>query len=244
MTDTIARHLPVPASRGLLSRMAGVVLSPRATYAELVERPRVAGVLILVTAIACGAMFAFLSTEVGTTALTDSQLSRMEAIGRPMSDADYERFERMTPYLRFVVPGTMILTIPVVTMIVAALGLALFNAALGGNASFRQVAAIAAHANVLVGLQLLFVLPLNYATGSMAGSTSLAVFLPMLDQNGFLAQLLGQIDLFRIWWTVSLAIGFGVLYKRRTAPIAWSFLAVYAVVALGVASVMSARSGA
>jgi len=224
--------------------MAGVVFSPRATYAGLVERPRVAGVLIVVTAIACGTMFAFLSTEVGTTALTDMQLSRMEAIGRPMSDADYERFERITPYFRYVLPGTLLFTIPAVAMIVAALGLAIFNAALGGNASFRQVAAIVAHANVLLGLQLLFMLPLNYATGSMTGSTSLKVFFPMLDNTGFLAELLGQIDLFRIWWVVSLAIGFGVLYKRRTAPIAWSFLAVYAVFALGVASIMSVLSGA
>jgi hypothetical protein len=224
--------------------MAGVVFSPRATYAGLVEQPRVVAVLIVVTAIACGAMFAFLSTEVGTDALTDFQLSRMQAIGRPMSDADYERFAQMTPYFRYFVPGTMLFSIPVVTLIVAALGLAVFNAVLGGNASFRQVAAIAAHANVLVGMQLLFVLPLNYATGSMASTTSLAVFFPMLDENGFLAQLLSQIDLFRIWWVVSLAIGFGVLFKRRTAPIAWSFLAVYGVVALGVASVMSALAGA
>jgi hypothetical protein len=224
--------------------MAGVLFSPRATYAGQVDRPRVLGVLIVVTAISCGAMFAFLSTEVGTAALTDFQLSRMEAIGRPMSDADYERFERIIPYFRYVLPGTMLFTIPVVTLVVAALGLAVFNAVLGGNASFKQLAAIVAHSNVLVGLQLLFMLPLNYATHSMTGSTSLAVFFPMLDNTGFLAQLLGQIDLFRIWWVVSLAIGFGVLYKRRTAPIAWSFLAVYAVFALGVASVLSVLSGA
>src|SRR5437762_1579131 len=53
VTDTIVRHSPVPAPRSLLARMAGVVFSPRATYAGIVERPRVAGALIVVTAIAC-----------------------------------------------------------------------------------------------------------------------------------------------------------------------------------------------
>lgn len=70
------------------------------------------------------------------------------------------------------------------------------------------------------------------------------MFLPMLDASSFAARLLGQIDLFRIWWVVSLAIGCGVLYKRRTAPIAWSFLAAYAAIAIGIASVMSVLSGA
>ena len=33
------------------------------------------------------------------------------------------------------------------------------------------------------------------------------------------------IDLLFIWWFVELAIGIGVLYKRRTGPIITAFLA-------------------
>ena len=58
------------------------------------------------------------------------------------------------------------------------------------------------------------------------------MFLPFLDETRFSARLLGSIDLFCIWWMVSLAIGLGVLYKRRTAPIATTLLVVYAVIAL------------
>ena len=39
---------------------------------------------------------------------------------------------------------------------------------------------------------------------SMSSATNLAVFLPFLDDNSFLARLLGSIDLFFIWWMVSL----------------------------------------
>jgi hypothetical protein len=56
--------------------------------------------------------------------------------------------------------------------------------------------------------------------------------------------LLSSIDFFRVWSTVSLAIGLAVLYKKRTAPVAWSLLAVYAVIALAVAAVRAALSGA
>jgi hypothetical protein len=43
---------------------------------------------------------------------------------------------------------------------------------------------------------------------------------------------------------VSLAIGLGVLYKRRTAPIATSFLLVYGAIALTIAAVRSLSAGA
>jgi hypothetical protein len=43
---------------------------------------------------------------------------------------------------------------------------------------------------------------------------------------------------------VNLGIGLGVLYKRRTGPIATGLLIVYLVIVLVVAAVRSALSGA
>ena len=39
-----------------------------------------------------------------------------------------------------------------------------------------------------------------------------------------------MIDIFLVWWLVVLAIGLGVLYRRRTQPIAIGLFAVYAVI--------------
>jgi hypothetical protein len=50
----------------------------------------------------------------------------------------------------------------------------------------------------------------------------------MLEDENPVRMLLGGIDLFVIWWLVSLAIGLSVLYRRRTGPIAWGLLGVYA----------------
>ena len=38
-------------------------------------------------------------------------------------------------------------------------------------------------------------------------------------------------------------IGLGVLYRRRTAPIFWSFIGIYVIIALVVALVMWSASG-
>ena len=48
------------------------------------------------------------------------------------------------------------------------------------------------------------------------------------------------IDLFVIWWAVSLSIGLGVLYRRRTAPIATTIILIYVTIGLIIAGIKSA----
>jgi len=120
----------------------------------------------------------------------------------------------------------------------------LFNAFLGGDAKFKQVFAVVCHSGVVISLAQIFGLPLAYARGSLSSATNLAVFLPFLDESSFAARFLGAIDLFYIWWIVSLSIGLGVLYRKRTASIATTMLVVYAVIALLIAAIRTALSGA
>jgi hypothetical protein len=61
----------------------------------------------------------------------------------------------------------------------------------------------------------------------------------MLEETSFVAVMLRSIDLILVWWIVSLAIGLGVLYKRRTGPIATTFIGIYVVIALLIAVVSS-----
>jgi hypothetical protein len=65
----------------------------------------------------------------------------------------------------------------------------------------------------------------------------------MVEENSFLGSLLGTIDLFLVWYVVVLAIGLGVLYKRRTQPIAISLFAVYAVIAVCIALIKTSFGG-
>jgi hypothetical protein len=50
-------------------------------------------------------------------------------------------------------------------------------------------------------------------------------------------------DVFLIWYLLVLAIGLGVLYRRRTQPIAIALYSVYAVIVIGFAAVMSRLGG-
>jgi hypothetical protein len=231
------------ASKGLVSRAFGVIFSPRATYQDVAARPRVLGALLIVTLISAGALIAFFSTDVGIQAVVEQGDRTMQQFGRQMSDAQFEQMRQNIASFRYVNAVIPVVFIPLVAAIEAALILAIFNAILGGDSTFKQAYAIVFHSLILVTFAQLFSLPLEYVKESLASPTSLSVFLPFLDEGSFLARFLGAIDLVRIWWVVNLSIGIGVLYKRRTAPIAMSLLGIYAVVAGIYAALTSALSG-
>ena len=245
MSDTIPSQSAGPdPPRGLLARVLGVIFAPRATYAGVARHPRLLGALTAVIVISGVATYTFLSTEVGRQAALEQQLSAMASFGVHPTAEQLQQIERRSASGAVFAVAAQIVLIPAVSLLVAGIALAVFTAALGGDASFRQVYAIVVHSWFIPAVTTLFVLPLNYARGSLSGSTSLAIFAPMLDEAGFAGRLLGAIDLVRIWWLISLAIGLGVLYQRRTAPIAGVLLALYGAIALLMAGVMTSLSGA
>jgi len=239
--DAIApATLATTAPKGFLGRVIGVLLSPRATYADVAARPRWLGVLVLVALLsACGVAILF-STEVGQRALLDQQVRTMESFGVKMNDAAYDRLERGVGRAPYYAAAGQLVTLPLMALIISGIAIGVFNAAMGEDARFKQVFSIVAHSGVIIALQQLFVLPLDYMRETMSSPTTLAVFLPMLDENSFLAHLLGAVDLFVIWWAVSLSIGLGVLYRRRTAPIATTIILIYVTIGLIIAGIKSA----
>jgi hypothetical protein len=246
VTHTIAppQDAPVLQPKGLAARIVGVITSPRDTYAAVAADPRWLGVMAVVLLVGCAATFIFLSTEVGKQAMFDQQIRVMESFGVKISDTAYARMEAGLDRAPYTGALGQALTVPLVALVISGLALMIFNAILGGDATFRQVFAVVAHSGVIVSLAQIFGLPLAYMRETMSSTTSLAVFLPFLDENSFAARFLGSIDLFQIWWLVSLAIGFGVLYRKKTGAIATTMIAVYASLALIVAAIRSALSGA
>jgi hypothetical protein len=151
--------------------------------------------------------------------------------------------EKMAKYAAPITIVSVAVFTPLMWAIMAGILFAVFNAAMGGDSSFKQVFAVVAYSSAITIIQQLFVTPLNYVRETMSSATNLAVFLPMLDEGSFVARLLGMIDLFLIWWVFVLAVGLGVLYRRKTGPIAIGLYAVYGVIAVVVAALFG-RAGA
>jgi hypothetical protein len=240
MMADVAVSTPVATPKGpnVISRLLGVLFSPRATYAEIAARPRVLGALVITLSVIAITQGLFFATPVMQEVLMDQQVEMIESFGVNISDEMYTQLEAGVARSAYTTPISIAIIAPIFTAIIAAIILGIWGMLLGGTGTFKQVYAILAHSGIISALQVLFAMPLSYATGRMAGAT-LGVLLPMLEETSFLARFLGAIDLFWIWWCVSVAIGVGVLFKRKTGGVAITFLSIYVVFALVLALVRS-----
>src|SRR5690606_37858003 len=137
----------------------------------------------------------------------------------------------------------MIVSVPLMALIIGGVLYAIFNALMGGSATFKQVMAVVAHSQIISAPAFLVRTPINYVKQPRAGGPNLAVLFRMLDEWSVAARLLARLGLFAIWWVAVLSIGLAVLYNRKTGSVATVLFGSYAVIAHVIAVFMS-RSGA
>jgi hypothetical protein len=171
-----ARSAP---DQSLPARIFGVLLTPRATYAGVAARPRVLGILLFVLLFGAAAIFLFLSTEVGKNAMLDNQVEQMKSFGMNVTEQMIDRLEQGADRQRYFAVAGQMVALPLFAAIIAGLALAIFNAVMGGDASFKQVYAIVVHSGVVFSFSQLFTLPLSYAREKMSSATNLGVFAPV-----------------------------------------------------------------
>jgi hypothetical protein len=225
---------------GLLSRFVGVITSPKATFQAVVAHPRWFGMLALVTIVVAVCVTLPMTTEAGRQAALDTQVHQMENFGMQVSDEMYANMAKGTRFAAYSTFFSVLIAGPIISVIIAGILYGVFAVLMGGQATFKQLFAVYVHSTVVSAVGQLFTGPLNYFRGSMSSATNLAVVLPMIDEHSFIGRLLGMIDLFLVWWVVVLAIALGVLYRRRTQPIAIGLFGVYVVIIVAAAAVMSA----
>jgi hypothetical protein len=243
MANTAVQTGATPAPKGLVARFLGVITEPRATFESVAAHPKWLGMLALTTAIVLACTVLPMTTEGGKEAMLETQVRQMESFGMQVNDQMYQQMRSRMGIAPYTTAAGVLIMSPIITAALGGILFAVFNAGMGGNATFKQVYSIVVHAGVISALGQLVTGPLNYFRGTMASATNLSVLLPMLPEGTFLTRLLGMVDLFVVWWVFILAVGVAVLYKRRTQPVAMTLFGVYAVIALVAAAVMSRLGG-
>ena len=233
MVNTNVQTGATPAPKSLASRFIGIITAPRATYESIVAHPQWFGMLALTTLVIIVLVGGFMFTKVGQDAWFDA------ATNRPgITEQQLQGMEKIVPFLGYVTAASMLIFMPLVVVIISGILFAIFNAALGGNATFKQVLTVVVHAGPIGVLAQLFTVPMNYMRGTMTSATNLYVLVQsFVDETTFAGRFLGTIDLFLVWQLIVLSMGLAVLYRRRTQPIATSLLVLYAVIAVIVAFV-------
>ena len=239
MTETVTPpSYLTPPPPGLLTRLVGVIFSPRGTFPAVVARPAWLGALSVALLIIAVAQFTLLSTQVGKDLALEQNVSMMEAFGQTISDEQYDAMERGMENARFTGPILTLVVTPLFMLLTSGILHVMFGMVGGGNGTFKQVYAISAHAAIISALQVVFTTVVTLAAGRLAGA-DLSVFVPTLEDTSFVYRFLSAIDLFYVWSTFVTAVGLAVLYKRRTSPIAMVLFGIYLVIALIIGYVRS-----
>ena len=240
MTETT----PAAPDPGLFARFIGVITSPKATFQAVVANPKPIGILFLVAVVMSVFTAGMQYTEVGRQSALDMQVSAMERFGMTVTDEMYARMEQQvrSPLSGVWTVISQFVFLPLMALFFAALFWAIFNALLGGSARFKQVLAVVTHSMVIMALGVALTIPVQLLQGQMTytGPFNLGVLVPMMDENSFVARFLSWMNLFTLWQTFVTAIGLGVLYKRRTTPIAVTLIGIYVVIVALVVTAFSA----
>jgi hypothetical protein len=244
MTTPPIAAASTPAPKNLVARFIGVFTAPRDTFASVAASPKWFGMLALTTIIIAIFSALPLMTDAGKQAAIDQQVTQMQSFGMTVNDQMYEQLEKGAGRMPYVTGISVLVVSPIIALIIAGILFAIFNAAMGGEATFKQVFAILAHAGAISAVSTIFSGIVNYFRGSMGSVANLGALMPMLAENSFAGRLLGMVDIFLIWYIIVLAMGLAVLYRRRTQPIAISLLTVYAAIAIVIALIKSRVGGA
>ncbi|MDQ3170896.1 MAG: YIP1 family protein, partial [Acidobacteriota bacterium] len=159
MTEPVIQRPPAPS---LTSRAIGVITAPRATFERIVAAPRVGGALALVSVISAVLVGGFLMTEVGQQAWLEQAVAGQEAWGIEVTDEAYANLQKMAPKAPYMSGIPYLFIIPIASVISAGILYAIFNALMGGTATFKQILSVVAHSQIVMALALVVSMPINY----------------------------------------------------------------------------------
>ena len=223
------------APLSLVQRFIGVLTSPKSTFESVVSFPRWFGIFAVTVVLSVVVSTAFFWSEVGQSAFIDQMKVSNPAVTDQQAQMAVTVTKYVTPIAGPIVGILFLLAISGILMGVFAIT--------GGSASFKQVLAVVSHAGVVSTVAQVVLMIANYVRGSMVSVTSLQGLGQAFAEHGFMAGFLGAIDLWWFWYFLVLAIGLGVLYRRRTAPIFVSFTVLYLVIALAVGGYKAMTAG-
>lgn len=209
--------------------MFGVYTSPTGTFEKLREKPAWLLPLIL-TVIANMAATAVSVQYVDWQAQRDAATERMQERGMTeeqiqRSTEGMDRFYSNT-LLRTGVPIASALVTQLIALFLLALVYNLGLPLLGASGNYRRTLSVVAHAGLVwipgAAVRILLIL----LKRSSEVSTSLLAAVPGV-KHGFLAVVLGRVDIFTIWQLVLTGLGLKVVFGVKGGKTYWLVFAVW-----------------
>jgi len=236
-TDVAMPPVEEAPSKSFLERLVGVFFSPGETFADIARKPDWIAPLALMTVVAIVGIEIFLN-KIGLAPVVNWAVEHSSREPKPTPDqlAPAIRIQTIFAHVGGVLGEAIVL------LIVAAIGLLIVNAILGGKISFKTAFSIACYANVVTIVRAIIGVVMILAGGpehiisnpSNPTPLSLGFFFDPLDTSKRLMSLGGSLDLATFWFMALLAIGYSQATgkKVKTGSIFACYLGVWIIWAL------------
>lgn len=209
-----------------VGRIVGIYFSPRQTFEYLRGKPKWLVPFILICLVAM--ISNFLARDIAINEQKERVLMS-DRIPEERKDEIIERIEGSAAgpqaYIQYAATPVVIF---IIVVAVAALFLFFGNMLFGGQASFRQMLSMYAHAGVIALPAAIVKVPLMLSQQSLRVYTNLAILLPADAEQTFLHRLLAKFDLFTVWEVILLIIGVSAVYRFSTGKASTIVLILWA----------------
>jgi hypothetical protein len=247
-TATPVPETPVSGKISSWGRIFGVLFSPKPTFEDIARKPTwLLPVILLMVFSAVAAVG--INQKMNWREYVSQQIEKNPAASQLSNDQKEQRIEAGA---RFAPMAAYIFGIPAPAIIVVVAALILWGAynLLGGaNLNYKTSLAIVSHAFVpllianLLFFIVLFLKPFGTLDIDNPVATNLAAFLPE-DGAKWLVALAKNVDIFVLWVTALIAIGFAAANPKKLKggkpyAIAFGLLAVWVLLRVGAAFIFS-----
>lgn len=226
---------PARPARPYAATLANVLIAPGEAFAELVERPRLLVVLVLMLALHLG----FVAVWLSRADLAEMVRHQLLSQGREAPPAD----QIPVGVVRNVTWAFGVVGLPLVLLAVAGVLHFAFTFFVAAELRFKATLSIVAHsflpASLLGGPLMLLVMALRGEWSQPPDQVLQASPAALLDPLGTpraLYALASSFDLFTLWTVALLSIGFGVATRRSTGSAAAVVVTPWLLMVLGKAT--------
>jgi hypothetical protein len=250
-TTPVTESMPAPESQASISpfgRVVGVLFSPKTTFEDIVRKPSWLVPVLLLAILGCIVAIS-LNQKMNWPQYVAQQIEkspRAAQLSPEQKEKAIETQSKIVPYTVYIfgVPAPI-----VIVLIVAGIMLLAYNLLGGAGVNYRTALGIVAHAYIpvllgnLLFLVVLFLKPPGTLELDNPVATNLAAFLPESTPK-WLEAAAKNLDIFSIWITLLIAVGFAAASPRKLKggkayTIAFAMLIVWIVVRMGLAFVFS-----
>jgi len=221
----------MPQSKGVFERIIGIFVSPEPTMQDIAARPSWLLPLLLVTVVSTAGTY-FLKDVI-----VQQEIEKMHQ--KNMTEEQIQQAMPFMDMMGIIAPVSTLIVMPIMFLVFAGVGMFVGNVIMGGETKFSTLFSIVSWSGMITVLSYLINIPVMANRQTMESATSLGSFFAAAENKTFFHHLLGQIDLFALWWVAVLGFGIAAAYKFSTKKAMTMVFVVWAIFALGSAGFKS-----